>query len=31
MTWSGSRLVRHDMRVLWASLRTAARGRGLQY
>ena len=30
-TWSGPRLVRHDVRVLWASLRTAARGRGLQY
>jgi lipopolysaccharide/colanic/teichoic acid biosynthesis glycosyltransferase len=30
-TWSGPQLVRHDIRVLWASLRTAARGRGLQY
>jgi lipopolysaccharide/colanic/teichoic acid biosynthesis glycosyltransferase len=30
-TWSGPQLVRHDLRVLWASLRTAARGRGLQY
>jgi lipopolysaccharide/colanic/teichoic acid biosynthesis glycosyltransferase len=30
-TWSGPRLVRHDMRVLWASFRTAARRRGLKY
>ena len=29
--WSGSRLVRHDIGVLWASLRTVARRRGLRY
>jgi lipopolysaccharide/colanic/teichoic acid biosynthesis glycosyltransferase len=30
-TWSGARLVRHDVRVLWSSLQTVARRRGLRY
>ena len=30
-TWSGARLVRHDLGILWQTVRVLARGEGLQY
>ena len=30
-TWSGARLVRHDLRILWRTVRVLARGEGVQY
>lgn len=30
-TWSGARLVRHDLRILWRTVKVLARGQGLRY
>src|SRR3990170_4411172 len=31
LTWGGARLVRHDLGILWQTVRVLARGEGLQY
>jgi lipopolysaccharide/colanic/teichoic acid biosynthesis glycosyltransferase len=30
-SWSGLRLARYDLRILWQTVRVLARGEGLQY